>query len=195
MTNISKIKIVVACLSLFLLINIVQDTYAKYNTEALGDANLNISRWQIRVNNQDIISDSFLTNVITPVLISNPHVKSGTMAPLSQGYFDLVLNYANVDVSFEYEISSEISELSSVTDLKVTGYSENGGTTVPVTGDLSLTDIILLNETVRNKTLRVYITWEDSIDETMDNSDDTMASINLGKAILSVNVRFTQYTN
>ncbi len=195
MYNYSKIKLVVACLSLFLLIGIVQDTYAKYNTEATGDANVNISRWQISINNQDIISNSFITNVITPVMISNQHVKNGTMAPLSEGYFDLVINYANVDVSFAYDITTEISLLSSVTDLQVTGYSENGGTVIPLSGSLDIDGSILLSEPVRTKTIRIYITWDDSLTETMNNDDDTMASINLGKAILSVNLNFSQITN
>lgn len=195
MYNLSKFKLIIACLSLFLLITFVQDTYAKYNTQATGDANVNISRWQISINNQDIISDSFITNVITPTIISNQHVKSGTMAPLSEGYFDLLIDYTNVDVSFSYEVSTEISLSSSVTDLQVTGYSENGGSVIPLSGSMDINGSVLLSNPLRTKTLRIYMTWDDSLTETMNNSDDTMASINLGKAILTVNLGFTQITN
>ncbi len=195
MYNLNKFKLIIACLSLFLLITFVQDTYAKYNTQATGDANVNISRWQISINNQDIISDSFITNVITPTIISNQHVKSGTMAPLSEGYFDLLIDYTNVDVSFSYEVSTEISLSSSVTDLQVTGYSENGGSVIPLSGSMDINGSVLLSNPLRTKTLRIYMTWDDSLTETMNNSDDTMASINLGKAILTVNLGFTQITN
>ncbi|MDD4624377.1 MAG: hypothetical protein GX032_03550 [Tenericutes bacterium] len=195
MYNLSKFKLIIACLSLFLLINFVQDTYAKYITQATGDANVDISRWQISINNQDIISDSFITNVITPTIITNQHVKDGTMAPLSEGYFDLVIDYTNVDVSFSYEVSTEISLSSAVTDLQVTGYSENGGSVIPLSGSLDINGSVLLSNPVRTKTLRIYMTWDDSLTELMDNSDDTMASINLGKAILTVNLGFTQITN
>lgn len=195
MYNFTKIKLIIACLSLFLLISFVQDTYAKYNTEATGEANINIARWQIMINNQDIITDSFITNVISPTIIANPHVKSGTLAPLSTGYFDLILNYTNVDVSFDYDIISSINISSDVTDLHVTGYSENGGSITPVTENLNISDTVLFSEPIRTKTVRVYITWDDSASENMNNSDDTMASITNGKAILSVSLNFSQITN
>ncbi len=195
MYKFSKMKLIFAFLSLLLLINFVQDTYAKYNSDATGDAIVTISGWHITVNNQDIISNSFITNVITPTIILNPHVKSGTIAPLSAGYFDLVLDYTNVEVSFDYSFLSSISALSSVTDLKVTGYSEDGGAVIPVSGPLSITGTVLLTNPVRTKTVRVYMTWDDSISETMNNAADTNASINNGEAILSVVINFTQKTS
>ncbi len=196
MYDFRKLKLIVAFISLFILISFVQETYAKYNTDASGEANVNIARWQISINNQDIITDSYITNVITPTLINNPNVKNGVIAPLSVGYFDLILNYTNVDVSFDYTINTSIDSNSDVTDFKVTGYSENGGTVVPISGNLvDLGDTVLLTNPVRTKTIRVYITWDDSVNENMNNSSDTMASINEGQAILKVSILFTQKTN
>lgn len=195
MFNFKNLKLVLAFLSLFVLISSVEETYAKYNTEAEGQANINIARWQISINNQDIITDSYITNVITPTLINNPNVKNGVIAPLSVGYFDLILNYTNVDVSFNYGITTSIATNSNVTDLKVTGYSENGGNVIPVDSNMNnVGNTILVTDTNRIKTIRVYITWDDFETETMNNSADTMAAINQGKAILNVSIRFTQIT-
>lgn len=196
MFNFKNLKLVVAFLSLFVLISFVQETYAKYNTEAEGQASVNIARWQISINDQDIITDSYITNVITPTLLNNPNVKDGVIAPQSLGYFDLILNYTNVDVSFNYGITTSISTSSGVSDLKVTGYSENGGAIIPVNG--SMTNIgkdILITNTNRTNSIRVYITWEDSDEENMNNSADTTAAINQGKAILNVAIKFKQITD
>lgn len=191
-----KIKLALAFISLFALINMVQVTYSKYNTDASGDASLSIARWQIAINNQDIIASSSITNVITPTIISDANVKDGVMAPESVGYFDLVLDYTNVETSFEYTINTSIPQTSGVTDLKVTGYSIDGGTITPVSGSLvNLTSTILLSESIRSRTVRVYITWEDSLTETMNNAADTDATLNEKQAILSVLINFKQITN
>lgn len=190
-----NIKLALAFLSLFALVSMVQDTYSKYNTAAQGDASLSIARWQISINNQDIIDNSYITNAITPSTISSGHVKEGVFAPQSVGYFDLVLDYSNVDTSFEYTIVTSIPESSGVTDLIVTGYSIDGGTIVPVSGGLTnITNTILLSEVERTKTIRIYITWEDSLTETMDNEADTDATIAQAQAVLSVLINFKQVT-
>jgi len=195
MFSFKNLKLVLAFLSLFVLISSVEETYAKYNTEAEGQANVNIARWQISINNQDIITDSYITNVITPTLINNTYVKDGVIAPLAVGYFDLILNYTNVDVAFEYGITTSIATSSSVTDLKVTGYSIDGGTVIPVASNLdNVGGIVLLSDTPRIKTYRIYITWDDFEAETMNNSADTTAAINQGNAILNVGINFTQIT-
>ena len=196
MPKFHKIKLALAFLSLFALVNMVQVTYSKYNTAASGDASLSVARWQIAINNQDIIANSSITNVITPTIISNANVKEGVVAPQSVGYFDLVLDYSNVETSFEYTINSSIPLTSGVTDLKVTGYSIDGGTTTPVSGELTnLTSTILVSDVVRTRTVRVYITWEDSLTETMNNADDTDATLNNAQAILSVLINFKQITS
>lgn len=108
----------------------------------------------------------------------------------------MVLDYTNVETSFEYTINTSIPQTSGVTDLKVTGYSIDGGTITPVSGSLvNLTSTILLSESIRSRTVRVYITWEDSLTETMNNAADTDATLNEKQAILSVLINFKQITN
>lgn len=174
----------------------VQETYSKYNTSAFGSASMSIARWQIVVNGQDVVQSSYLTNTITPTIMSSDHVKEGVMAPRSVAYFDLVLDYSKVDTSFEYNIVTTVPQAEAVSDLKVTGYSENGGSIVPVNGAISnLTGTVLLTETQRTKTIRIYTTWEDSVTETMDNAADTDASLTNKKAVINVLINFKQLAN
>lgn len=196
MPKFHKIKLALAFLSLFALISMVQKTYTKYNTSAFGDASMSIARWQIVVNNQDVVQNAFITNVISPTIISNEHVKEGVMAPRAVGYFDLFLNYTNVDTSFDLTVVSSIPNDAGVTDLKVTGYSEDGGAIVPLDGELTnFVRRILLSDSLRTKTIRVYITWEDSETESMDNAADTDASLTNKKAVLHVLLNFKQVTD
>lgn len=196
MPKFQKIKLALAFISLFALISLVQTTYSKYNTSAFGDATMSVARWQIAINDQDIIQDSFITNVIVPTIIESDHVKAGVLAPRSTAYFDLVIDYTNVETSFEYTLATSIPQSGSISDLRVTAYSENGGELVAVNGELSnLSGTVLVDEEPRVKTIRVYASWEDFDDETMDNSADTQASIDNKKAILNVLLNFKQLVN
>lgn len=195
MRKLFRIKLAFAFFSLFALISMVQETYTKYNTEAMGNATMSIARWQISVNNQDIVSSSFLTNTITPTILESTHVKSGVIAPKSVGYFDLVLDYTNVDTSFEWTLVTSVPATGGVSDLKVTGYSEDGGPLTPVTGQITnITQQVLLNDTQRTKTMRIYITWDDGAGTNMDNAQDTEATLKNLKATLNVLLNFKQIT-
>ncbi|NLA33159.1 MAG: hypothetical protein GX864_04400 [Mollicutes bacterium] len=195
MKKFKRIKPFLAVISLFLLINLFQETYAKYTTGASGHARLGIARWLIKINNQDIIESNYITNVINPTIITSPHVKDNVLAPRSTGYFDLVIDYNDVDVSFDYIVNVDVSNQSSVSDLKVTGYSEDGGSVISTPGTISnLTETVLLGDTPRTKTLRVYLMWEDSETEHMNNEADTNAALSQEPAILNVTLRFTQKT-
>ena len=196
MPKFHKIKLALAFISLFALISLVQETYSKYNASAIADVSMSIARWQITINDQDIIENSYITNTIVPTIINNQHVKEGVLAPRSVGYYDLVIDYTNVDTSFEYTIITSVPETSGVSDLKITGYSENGGSITPVNGEISnLSDIVLYTETSRTKTLRIYITWADFAEEDMDNAADTTAALTNQSAMINTVINFKQVTD
>ena len=59
----------------------------------------------------------------------------------------------------------------------------------------TITDAVLKSDNVRTKDIRIYIKWDDE-NGTMDNSADTAATIpENAKALLDVNVLFTQNAN
>lgn len=188
-----KMCFFLAVMSLMLSLFMIQETYAKYLTTAEGVTSTNIARWKLNINNQDITSNQSITNVLTPNFIKSEHVKDGVIAPKSEGFFDIIIDSSNVDVSFNYSITTSVNENSSVTDLKVTGYSINGSNIVSIeTGQLeNISNNILYNSGVTTSTIRIYFTWDDD-NGTMDNAADTMATLNNGTANLTVNLNFKQ---
>lgn len=192
-----KIIFALALISSVISLLLIQETYAKYQTTATGNTDISIARWNINVNNQDITSNSSITNTITPIFSGNENIKDGVIAPQSQGYFDIVIDTSNVDVSFRYNISTNVASDSAVTDLSVTGYSLNGGEIIPVNGHLSdIGNTVIYNsgaDTTIN--LRIYIAWLDTETETMNNASDTMATLSSGKAKLNVILSFIQVAN
>jgi hypothetical protein len=182
-----------ACIALLFVVLVVTDTYSKYLTEASGTTDIAIARWRILVNGQDIRNNADLSQVISPTIYQNNHIASNVIAPRSTGYFDLVIDCRDADVSFEYEIDISPNEDSSVTDLVATGYSIDGGSTVSMDRGDTISNQVLLSSHTQTISIRVYIEWDDtSNDATMDNEDDTEATKSGDDALLDVNLSFIQ---
>jgi len=190
-----KFKLFIAFLALFICISQLKDTYAKYLEAKEGNTDFTIANWKIVVNDKDISEGSTMSSLITPVYVANQNIASGVIAPSSEGYFDLNLDYTNVDVSFKYEISIETAQESAVSDLVITGYSINGGDKITVS-DFStpLTDTISLSDAVRTRSMRIFIMWNDDPDtSSMNNIDDTSSTLQAtNSAILNVKIALTQ---
>lgn len=188
-----KFIFIAASISLIFSLIVISDTYAKYQTTAETDTQTSIARWRIKVNDKDVTAGESISNTVTPIFSGNENVKEGVIAPRSTGYFDVVLDTTDVDVSFRYNISTSIASTSAVSDLSITGYSINGGDVVPVTGSISnIGNTIYYGSNVTTTTLRIYIAWEDNETETMDNAADTNATLNNGTADLNVAISFIQ---
>ncbi len=192
MSLLKKINILLACTALLFTILVIQDSYAKYLTEANGTTDISIARWKILVNGQDIRNNSNISNVITPKFIENEHINNNIIAPKSEGYFDLVIDCEAADVSFDYEISTSVNVNSSVKDLKATGYSINGGNRQTLDDTSIIKNRVLQKDKIKQIEIRVYIIWDDSDSNTMDNEADTNATKTGKPAKLDVNLSFKQ---
>lgn len=196
MIKIKKWHLILAICALILCITQIQQTYAKYLDTKEGDTDFTIAKWKILVNQQDITEASTMSSLITPVYIENEHMKEGVIAPGREGYFDLVIDSSNTEVSFRYDISVTSSENSSVNDLIITGYSLNDSEIIPVSDQLNnLSNVIYYTDTNKENKIRIYFKWRDGTGENMNNEADTNASIQGVNAKLKVNITFTQITN
>lgn len=196
MIKIKKWHLVLAICALILCITQIQQTYAKYLDTKEGDTDFTIAKWKILVNQQDITEASTMSSLINPVYIENEHMKEGVIAPGREGYFDLVIDSSNTEVSFRYDISVTSSENSSVNDLVITGYSLNDSEIIPVSDQLNnLSNVIYYTDTNKENKIRIYFKWRDGTGENMNNEADTNASIQGVNARLKASITFTQITN
>ena len=186
-----KFKLLLACLSLLLLLDLMQDTYAKYISSADATSNFTIARWSFLVNEQDVLSNSDFSNTIVPVFDTNANIKAGVIAPTSTGYFDIEIDSSNVGVSFDEVITLTQGTLNTVDDIVFVGYKKNDEEIVEFDETTSITTTHLLTEETTVNTYRFYIKWKDDATETMDNAADTAASQS-GTAAIAVNIQFIQ---
>lgn len=166
------------------------DTYGKYLTDLDEQTEIKIARWKILVNGDDVRNNSTTEKIITPVFKDNKNIEDNVIAPGAEGYFDLIIDGSNADVSFKYNIYTSINEDSSVKDLIITGYSINNEEKI-ISSDPNLEDTISLNSENKIINIRVFIKWDDSENSTMTNTEDTLATMTDG-AKLDVSLTFTQ---
>ncbi len=184
---------ILAFLSFVLCIFFIQESYAKYLTSTSEKASMNVARWRILVNNKDIREGSTANAVIVPVFDGNENIASGIIAPTSEGYFDLVIDATEADVSFKYDINFSVNDDSSVTDLVATKYSINNGNTINLDRDnQSISNTVFYNDNKSPINIRVYVLWDDGENSSMDNAADTEATKNGKSAKMNVNLSFIQ---
>ena len=184
---------ILAFLSFVLCIFFIQESYAKYLTSTSENASINVARWRILGNNKDIREGNTADAVIVPVFNGNENIASGIIAPTSEGYFDLVIDATEADVSFKYNINFSVNDDSAVSDLVATKYSINNGAIIDLDRDnQSITNEVLQANNNAPIYIRVYVIWDDGENRTMDNTADTEATKNGKTAKMNVNLSFIQ---
>lgn len=188
-----KKVILLIVLSIMLCLFFVQESFAKYITEANETANMSIARWKILVNNEDIRDENTVNAVINPVFPGNDNIAENIIAPTSEGYFDLVIDAREADVSFKYKITLSVNEDSSVRDLVATKYVINDGEEIALdSSNQVIENTVLHRDNTGTINIRVYIVWNDGDGASMDNSEDTSATISSNSAMMNVSLNFTQ---
>lgn len=183
-----KITLFIALLSLLGCISLIQATYAKYITSATADTNLSIAKWSVKINNKDIIHESDFTETITPSFYTNENIKDGVVAPTSKGYFNLILDGTDTDVSYKYVITIEKDSDSSIDDLSITGATINNE-------DITYTGIIEKSVSASSNqkidTVKLEFEWDDE-NGTLDNFEDVKAAKGVELAKFKIHVQFIQ---
>lgn len=193
MLNGKKLKLILAMIALLLCITTVEQTYAKYVTSTTGEAAMQIARWRILVNNEDIHTGSNMVNQITPTFVESSYIAAGKIAPTSEGYFDVVIDSTNTDTSFTYTIDTSVALNSPVSDLVATGYKINEGSIINFVGSTQITGNVLIHDTIKVNIIRIYFKWDDGATARMDNNQDTNASyVTSTTPLLDVNLSFIQ---
>lgn len=192
-----KVIIILTFLSLILCLFFTYESYAKYITSTSEGASMQIARWRILVNNKDIRDENTANAIITPIFEGNDNIASNIIAPTSTGYFDLVIDASEADVSFKYKIDLSVNENSSVKDLVATSYQINTGEKISLAKDNQVIEGTVIHaDNINTLTIRVYIIWDDSNEATMDNAKDTeVTKDSSNTAKINVNLTFTQLAN
>ena len=186
-----KIILLTFCLSVLFCFLTIQETYAKYSTSNSALANLSIARWRILVNDFDVRNDLSTSTVIEPVFSGNSNIADGYIAPTATGYFDIIIDATETDVTFGYTVTLSQNADNEVDDLKINGYTIGTGGSMQ-TYSSSITGTINYNDVNKEVRIRVYVEWNDGAGSTMNNAADTNTTGENATAKMDVALNFVQ---
>ena len=145
------------------------------------------------VNDTDITS-GVNTKFFVDEIIWNPsdNVKSGKLAPGVSGYFDIVIDPTDTDVSVRYDINFDFSEFEN-TNIVVTSIEEINNKTIVKTGTNKYTGVIPLSE-IKNgvtNTIRVNVKWDNNEDN--NEYDSSLGAVPNNVKNIPVFINVSQY--
>jgi len=202
-----KIKLIIFILILVLLVVILRSTFSKYANEATAVINEEVGKWVIKLNDTDITTETASTDFNMDKVYwdwdSFPHVKYPNVAPGMKGYFDLVIDPTDTDVSMKYTVEIDDSNVSIPdVNIKITDIQEINGKELTITSNpdgpeiveriKKLAEIQSENENERLDTIRIFVEWENNEDNNETDSEIGKVSDNVISIPIKVNV--IQYT-
>ena len=207
----NKLKILqILCLiSLLITFVSIQRTYARYFEKVDTTYDTHIKRWLIRINEHNIHEETSLEKIVQPVIVDAENMNNNnTLVPGRTGYFDIVIDYAFVDLAFEYDFSIEQLNTKKLDDFEIYGYEIVDGDKSTITETKEIKGIIDPTTEVNSNNekkleIKVLFRWNDGTGSTMNNKADTQfkgeANTNAQDLHTTLNYRatmnFKQYIN
>lgn len=199
-----RLRLLVLLSALSVTLGFMSSTYSRYIADANGNIKIGFAKWQIKVNNNDITDSSVSSINIVPVIKENDNIAENTVAPTSSGYFDIVIDPTNVDVSFNYSISIKLLN-ENMPDLVITEYAiidetldENSQITyTPLVDEIISGSFTYSKDTIYSPfTVRVGFKWYEGDNENMNDEADTAigkdAAINNSELQIQATIHFEQ---
>lgn len=185
-----RVLLLISLLMLFFTIYLTMDTYALFESNKNYDVSSDIAKFVIKVNGSEAKTEEFVVDSIA--YYENEYVIENKIAPLVDGYFDIVIDAEEVEVSLRYDIEFDFSSLS-IPGLVISSITELGGNTLVLTDKDTYSGVITLadmdNSTVN--TVRVSISWQN--DEANNEVDSSWGMVADKVISIPVNVKLTQY--
>lgn len=202
-----RFRVLLVFISLSLTLCIMSNTYSRYVANTTGNLEVLFAKWQILVNNNDITNNTNSIITMAPVMVANDNIASDTIAPSSEGYFDINIDPTNVDVSFNYNISLAVAN-ENMPDLLITKYAVlpsnyvdgdsltyNPITNNTIAGTMNY-DNSITNFNYNEFTIRIYFQWYEGNDERMNDEVDSAvgadAAINDTRFQVTAEIKFEQ---
>ena len=185
-----RVLLLISLLMLFFTIYLTMDTYALFESNKNYDVSSDIAKFVIKVNGSEAKTEEFVVDSIA--YYENEYVIENKIAPLVDGYFDIVIDAEEVEVSLRYDIEFDFSSLS-IPGLVISYITELGGNTLVLTDKDTYSGVITLADMDSStvNTVRVSISWQN--DEANNEVDSSWGMVADKVISIPVNVKLTQY--
>ena len=183
--------IILFVISLTATCYVISDSFGLFESEKEIVINNDIGKWQILVNNNTI-------NQTTSFSVSNIHVsgdnnvRENYFAPGTSGYFDIVIDPNDTDVSIYYEIVCRTDRITNP-QISLTRIENVDKTDLINVGEYSYAGVIPLSD-IQNDvttTIRFHVTWTNNEN---NNEIDSLYGSSSATFDIPMEITFRQYT-
>ncbi len=183
--------IILFVIVLFITAYVIKTSFSLFESAKEIVVNNDIGRWQIMVND-DLISDIVTFNVTNVQVTGDENVRENHFAPGTEGYYDIVIDPNDTEVSIYYEIVCRTDMITNrqitLTDIENVD-REDLILVAPYTyaGIIPLSDI----EDGEVTTIRFYVTWANNEN---NNDVDSLYGLSSANFEIPMSITLRQYT-
>ena len=188
----NKITYIVCAIMIFISIYEIKNTYGLFESKKEIDIDKSVAKWNIYINDNNLnTTETFTIDNFT--FQETDTVAKDKIAPGILGWFDILIDARDTQVSIIYEITFDFTSLSS--NITVEKIEEINGREIIKTGPNTYSNYITLDDINNNvkDTIRVHIKWNN--DEENNENDTNIGIIKNNSIKIPVSITVSQYLN
>ena len=188
----NKIIYIVCAIMIFISIYEIKNTYGLFESKKEIDIDKSVAKWNIYINDNNLnTTETFTIDNFT--FQETDTVAKDKIAPGILGWFDILIDARDTQVSIIYEITFDFTSLPS--NITVEKIEEINGREIIKTGPNTYSNYITLDDINNNvkDTIRVYIKWNN--DEENNENDTNIGIIKNNSIKIPVAITVSQYLN
>ena len=188
----NKIIYIVCAIMIFISIYEIKNTYGLFESKKEIDIDKSVAKWNIYINDNNLnTTETFTIDNFT--FQETDTVAKDKIAPGILGWFDILIDARDTQVSIIYEITFDFTSLSS--NITVEKIEEINGREIIKAGPNTYSNYITLDDINNNvkDTIRVHIKWNN--DEENNENDTNIGIIKNNSIKIPVSITVSQYLN
>lgn len=188
----NKITYIVCAIMIFISIYEIKNTYGLFESKKEIDIDKSVAKWNIYINDNNLnTTETFTIDNFT--FQETDTVAKDKIAPGILGWFDILIDARDTQVSIIYEITFDFTSLPS--NITVEKIEEINGREIIKTGPNTYSNYITLDDINNNvkDTIRVHIKWNN--DEENNENDTNIGIIKNNSIKIPVSITVSQYLN
>lgn len=188
----NKIIYIVCAIMIFISIYEIKNTYGLFESKKEIDIDKSVAKWSIYINDNNLnTTETFTIDNFT--FQETDTVAKDKIAPGILGWFDILIDARDTQVSIIYEITFDFTSLPS--NITVEKIEEINGREIIKTGPNTYSNYITLEDINNNlkDTIRVHIKWNN--DEENNENDTNIGIIKNNSIKIPVSITVSQYLN
>ena len=188
----NKIIYIVCAIMIFISIYEIKNTYGLFESKKEIDIDKSVAKWNIYINDNNLnTTETFTIDNFT--FQETDTVAKDKIAPGILGWFDILIDARDTQVSIIYEITFNFTSLPS--NITVEKIEEINGREIIKTGPNTYSNYITLDDINNNvkDTIRVHIKWNN--DEENNENDTNIGIIKNNSIKIPVSITVSQYLN